>query len=206
MDKKKLLGTIIGVIMFAMLIVGATYAWLTLTANVTNGTYAGNSLNFTFSYSGNDITAIKMYGPTPARNSFTAGSGYSVISASKAAGTAKASAFNIKLHKTSATITDFSVIRYVVCRNATASNCNNSVSTALPSSASGNFVARNQLSSSTDITLYTDTTTFNVEGAASMTYYVYLWIDGELITTSNQDKVVGKSFSGYLYADATQGD
>lgn len=206
MNTKKLIGAIIGVIMFGLLIAGATFAWLTFSATVTNGTYAGNSLNFSFSYSGNNITAMKMLGTTPARNSFAVGTGYTVISASKAAGTAKASAFNIKLHKTSASITDFTVIRYVVCRNATATNCNNSVTTALPSAVSGNFVARGQLSSATDITLYTDTTTFNVEGAASMTYYVYLWIDGTLVTSTNQSGIVGKTFSGYIFADATQGD
>ena len=53
MDTKKLLGTIIGVIMFALLIVGATYAWLSQTATVTNGTYANlKTKNFIINYVG----------------------------------------------------------------------------------------------------------------------------------------------------------
>lgn len=39
MDKKKLIGTIIGVTMFAALIAGATFAWLTFSATITNGSY-----------------------------------------------------------------------------------------------------------------------------------------------------------------------
>ena len=39
MDRKKLIGTIIGVIFFVALIAGATFAWLTFNANVTNGNY-----------------------------------------------------------------------------------------------------------------------------------------------------------------------
>ena len=42
MDKRKLIGTIIGVTMFALLIVGATYAWLSFTATTkSEGVMAG---------------------------------------------------------------------------------------------------------------------------------------------------------------------
>ena len=46
MERKKLIGTIIGVTMFALLIVGATYAWLSATINVNNGTYQLSTRNF----------------------------------------------------------------------------------------------------------------------------------------------------------------
>ena len=50
MDKKKLIGTIIGVTMFAALIAGATFAWLTFNATITEGTYNAASMNFLVDY------------------------------------------------------------------------------------------------------------------------------------------------------------
>ena len=46
MNQKKLIGTIIGVLFFAVLIAGATFAWFTFSVNVSNGNYnaaTGNS-------------------------------------------------------------------------------------------------------------------------------------------------------------------
>ena len=51
-----MIGTIIGVIAFAVLISGATFAWLTYSVNVTGGTYNGASTNFVVNYTkGTDI-------------------------------------------------------------------------------------------------------------------------------------------------------
>ena len=59
MDKKKLIGTIIGVAMFAALIAGATFAFLSFTATVTNSTYNGTSMNFLVDYTkGTAITGL----------------------------------------------------------------------------------------------------------------------------------------------------
>lgn len=212
MNKQKLIGTIIGVIFFVALIAGATFAWLTFNATVTNGTYTGTSLNFTYTYEGgNAVNAISILGATPARNSIKNEAGYIVLTASKATNTAGASSFNIKLHKTSSSISPESVIRYAVCKGtATATDCDNTVSTAIPSKTNTTFVAYGQLGTwdgNKDITLYSDTSTFANEGAASATYYVYLWIDGTLITSGtsgNQDSIIGKSFSGYIHASSTQ--
>lgn len=207
MNKQKLIGTIIGVIFFVALIAGATFAWLTFNATVTNGTYKGTSLNFTYTYNGgNTVNKISILGATPARNSIKDQAGYVVLTASKAANTAKASSFNIKLHKTSSSITPESVIRYAVCKG-TAANCDNTASTAIPSTTNTTFLAYGQLGtwdSNKDITLYSDTSTFANEGAASATYYVYLWIDGTLVTSTNQSSIIGKSFSGYIHASSTQ--
>lgn len=50
MDKRKLIGTIIGVTMFAALIAGATFAFLSFTATVTDSTYNGTAMNFIVDY------------------------------------------------------------------------------------------------------------------------------------------------------------
>lgn len=59
MDKKKLIGTIIGVAMFAALIAGATFAFLSFTANTVNFTYYGNTMNFIVDYTkGTTVTGL----------------------------------------------------------------------------------------------------------------------------------------------------
>lgn len=50
MDTKKLIGTIIGVTMFAVLIAGATFAWLTFGTNLGENEYVGQTMNFIVDY------------------------------------------------------------------------------------------------------------------------------------------------------------
>ena len=66
MDKKKLIGTIIGVIAFAALIAGATYAWFSFALNVTTGSYSANTQNFIVTYTkGTNITSAPPVLSTP---------------------------------------------------------------------------------------------------------------------------------------------
>ena len=50
MNTKKLIGTIIGVTMFAVLIAGATFAWLTFGTQVTDNQYVGTTIQFLVDY------------------------------------------------------------------------------------------------------------------------------------------------------------
>ena len=52
MDKKKIIGAIIGVTLFAVLIAGATYAWLSAAVDVNNGIYQASTGNFLIDYNG----------------------------------------------------------------------------------------------------------------------------------------------------------
>ena len=71
MNKRKLIGTIIGVIAFAALIAGATYAWFQNSLQVTTGTYDATTRNFIINYEkGNNITS-----PPPVLSTPTAVSG-----------------------------------------------------------------------------------------------------------------------------------
>ena len=208
MDKKKFIGTIVGVIFFVALIAGATFAWLTFNASVTNGNYAGSTLNFTYNYTtGTDVTKINILTATPARNAITAGTGYVALTASKPAGSAKASKFDLILKKTTNEIGVSNVVKYAVCKSATPTDCNNSASTAIPSATNTTWVALGTISTgTTDQTLYSDTSSFAAEGAATANYYVYFWVNSDAIITGNQNQVVGKSFAGYIYATSQQTD
>jgi hypothetical protein len=69
LDTKKLIGTIIGVTMFAVLIAGATFAWLTFgTTLVETNVTTSNSMNFIVDYTnGQDITNLPMLDSTLAK-------------------------------------------------------------------------------------------------------------------------------------------
>lgn len=208
MNTKKIIGMVIGIILFAALIAGATFAWLTFTANITNANLTGSSRNFTFTYAqGTAISELLPLTQTPARNAITTGKGYITVAASKAANTPRASSFKLILNITETEIEVAGLIRYAVCLSSTAANCNNSVSTAIPSTTSSTFVAVGTVNNTTGAqTLYTDTTTFTNVGAATGNYYIYFWIDASVINEDNLASAEGKSFAGHIYAEATQGE
>lgn len=213
MDTKKLLGTIIGVIMFALLIVGATYAWLTISANVTNGNYTVKTKNFVINYVGgsaitdtvqtSNATTTNITSATTANDSTT--DGWLAVMAQKDATSAGASDFTIKLHITSNTLTT-KALTYAVCHG----DCPTGVALATVASGTATCgtgvtacgtIAANQTNK--DVTLYTDNTTFNKDGAVeTQTYNIYIWLDAGTIVAND----IGKSFSGYIHASATQGD
>jgi len=209
MNTKKLIGMVIGIILFAALIAGATFAWLSFTANITNANLTGSSRNFTFTYAqGTAISELLPLTQTPARNAITSGKGYITVSATKTANTPRASSFKLILNITETEVGVPGLIRFAVCRHATASNCNNAVSTAIPATTpSGGFVAVGTVNNTTGTQiLYNDTDTFKNAGAATGNYYIYFWIDASLITSANLSSAEGKKFAGHIYAEATQGE
>ena len=214
MDNKKLIGTILGVIAFIALIAGATFAWLSVNANVVNTVFnSATSKNFTFTYAGSaDVSGFKQLtvanstkaNITNASAASTSGDGWAAVTASKGANTPKAGIFRLKLNITTNTITTSSVI-YAVCKGICPT-------TALVTAVSGttatcgtgtNIVACGVVpaTSTTAINLYDDTTTFNVDGAVSTTTYnIYFWLNSA--TIANAD--LGKKFVGSISAQASQ--
>ena len=165
MDKKKLIGTIVGVIMFALLIAGATYAWLTLNVTVTNGTYNTKTKNFVINYVGGQSikNTVQTSNPTTTvltqeTNVSVATDGWVAVKASKPAATAKASDFSIKLHITNNEITS-SALSYAVCKgncpeNVPLATISDGFATCARGVASCGMIAGNQ--SNKDIVLYTE--------------------------------------------------
>lgn len=214
MDTKKLIGTIIGVVAFAALIAGATYAWLSVNATVNNTVFNNaTSKNFTFTYAGsNTIGGFKQLtianstkaNITSAESASTSGDGWAAVTASKGANTPKAGIFRLKLNITTNTITTNSIV-YAVCKG----DC---PETALVTAISGTTATCNTNSavvacgvvpalSKTAINLYDDTTTFNVNGTVNTTTYnIYFWLNSA--TVANED--LSKSFVGSISAHASQ--
>lgn len=187
MDKRKLIGTIVGVIMFAALIVGATYAWLTFTANVTNSTANGTTLKYIVNYGkGNDISDMPIL-----VNGTTSTAAEVTLTAQRPQGSI---ADNIKIYiSTNASASDdvlstSGAIKYVICETA----CN--------ASFEGNTI--NSLTTESTVEIFSGTLEGTTTSSTNKThtYKIYFWLDAATITNSH----LNKSYSGYIHADSTQ--
>ena len=187
MDKRKLLGTIIGVIFFALLIVGATYAWLSFNANVTNATANGTTLNYWVNYAGGeDISDIPILASPTIDNTSKV-----TVSAQRPKGSI---ADNIKIYltTTSTGLTSTSgVVKYVIC----AGECN------------ANFTGETirAVTATSTVEIYSGTLPGTTTSASNetVTYNVYFWLDAALLT--NEHLTTGNNtYSGYIHADSTQ--
>ncbi|MDO4394835.1 MAG: hypothetical protein Q4C23_02520 [Mycoplasmatota bacterium] len=189
MDKKKLIGTIIGVTMFAALIAGATFAWLTFSATITNGSYNTGTKNFVINYDGGTaLTEMPML--TVSGASAVASSGAKVISLS--AGLASGSTpgnLTITLNTT-----------------ATGADSNGHVS-VLPAMrysvaiGTGTPTAPKTITSNTQALVLSGTsTTQKISSTTATTIKVYFWLEASDVTTT----MLGASYSGYISASATQ--
>lgn len=183
MDKKKLIGTIIGVIFFVVLIAGATFAWLTFNATVTNGNYNTKTGNFLINYTkGENITDVPITTVASASAVTTSDAQTVIVKAGKNATTAPNGNLTIKL-KTDTTNTSLDL-----------------TTGALKYAVSIAGVAPTEIKSVTttdDLTLvdsYTLTSTTQVE------FTVYFWLDSSTITSTD----MGKTYSGYIDASAIQ--
>ena len=175
MSNKKLIGTIIGVIAFAVLISGATFAWLTYSVNVTGGTYNGASTNFVVNYTkGTDISDV------PILTSPTVSTARSLVVSANKTSTSVDGTLSIKLTTTSSDIlTTSGAIKYKACQGECADLTSN-VGTVTASGTVEIFSGALQ--------------------SSATSYYVYFWLDAA--TFSNDH--VGKTYSGYISAEAQQ--
>lgn len=185
MDKRKLIGTIIGVLMFALLIVGATFAWLVLSANVTNSTANGTTLKYTVNYGkGNDVIELPYLenGTTTTANEIT-------LTAQRPEGSL---ADNIKIYiSTNADESDdilstSGAIKYVICE------------TECDETFYGNTI--NSLTTESTVEIFSGNLGTQDEPNKIHTYKIYLWIDATIIGVEH----LNKQYSGYIHADSTQ--
>ena len=216
MDHKKLIGTVLGVIAFVALIAGATFAWLSASVNVSNGTYQIKSKNFVINYAGSptienpimlaqaNTLISKMTTKSAASDT---GDAWAAVTASKTANDAAASSFKLILNIDTNTISKNGVV-YAVCKGACPATAlisaiNTSAATPTATCATGGTVVSCGVitkQSTASVVLYNDTTTFNTEADANATYNIYFWLDGPTIDNTN----LGQEFAGYISASATQ--
>lgn len=188
MNQKKLIGTIIGIIFFVVLIAGATFAWLSATATVTNGTYNVSTKNFVINYvGGGTISSVPVLSTaTPATATVKQ------LSAALANNSVAGKLTITLTTESTSLLTTSGAINYVVC-----------TSTTTTSSCASNFnnkVAGGTITNSGNLTLYTDTSDLTT---STKYYFVYFWVDASKVTnemmSNNQN-----AYSGYIHASAAQ--
>lgn len=181
-DSKKLIGTIIGVIAFIALIAGATYAWFTSTANVTNGTYNGTACSYNLTVTGGSINTT-----LPLASSSSSSSYY----------------FATTHPETSASQGTYSAVTAKIANSCSASSAGKGVikvkMTAGPSTNcplsyaiySGSVTTKDAVSSATAVASGTITTTGSYVSlyttsskltTTAVTYTIWFYLDGDKIS------------------------
>ena len=181
MEKKKLIGTIIGVIAFIALIAGATFAWFTYSITLNKAGYNFTSSNFSIVYGhGTDITGIKMLSAEPSTITTGAANGEVTLSA-KTTGTITGT-MTVYLNVTAgSTIITKQALKYIMCVDTT----------TVSASCTKNTVTVNN-NVATLGTVPVNSTLKNI--------HVMLWLDAAKVDQS----LDGTSFSGYISASAEQ--
>ena len=187
MNKKKVIGMIIGVIAFAILVAGATYAWLVSQASVTNGTYNLGTMNFTINYTkGTDVGSVPILS-SPTTNGDNPAASLAVV----ASRTNLSAPGNITIYLNTDSSTGgllaSGALNYAICAGA----CSSTDLTAVPAANSGTITATGKKALMT-APLTTTPTTYNV----------YFWLDSAIVDS----EVIGSTYSGYISAEAVQTD
>ena len=215
MNKRKLFGTLIAVIGFAILVIGATFAWLTYNINATNGVYNTVTSCFNISSSeGNDINTTLNYVTNPTLGASTS---VTMTLASNCDISANGIIKVNVLNTTSANLlqqvsehcenpntleTLYNYNNVTDCINNGGEwvsvgrafkyaiyNVSNPTSSTIP-------LKVGYITQPSDITLYSVT----LKPGVTYTYYIYFWLDGEVATEVQS----GVSFAGTIHTDAVQ--
>lgn len=194
MDNKKLIGTILGVIAFIALIAGATFAWLTITANVTNSSYSIKTMNFSVNFTkGTNVTEVPIV-VTPTTTNTKSLS----VKANKITGSApgKLTIYLNTANTTSQTLLTSGVLHYAVCIGTCTGTTNLSVASNVSSTGSVTGTVTN--ADSLKLALLSDT---ELQSSAT-TYNIYFWLDSATV----DETIMGETYTGYISAEAQQHD
>ena len=183
MEKKKLIGTIIGVIAFIALIAGATFAWFTYNITLNNAGYNFTSSNFSIVYDkGSNITGIKMLSAEPSTITTGAENGEVTLSA-RTTGTITGTMTVYLNVTTGLPIINKQALKSIMCVDST---------DVTSSFTKGTVTVTNNVA--TLGTVPVNSTLKNI--------YVMLWLDATKVDET-LDGTNGQ-FSGYISASATQ--
>ena len=189
MDKKKLIGTIIGVAAFAALIAGATFAWLnySITLNVAGANFTSSNFSIVYGH-GSDITGVKIYSAEPTAANFTGATDGKVDLTVKTTGAidGKMTVYLYVDADTEDNLITTGAIKYAICVGDTTianTTYKGQIKNATVSNVEGK---NNNLATNIDV------------NSTTQTIHVYLWIDA-----ASYDGT-GGSFKGNIGATAIQ--
>lgn len=222
MDRKKLIGLIIGIILFAALIVGATFAWLTYAINVTNGNYNVETSCFDVNYeNGADISGTLNMVANPLNGrSTTISMGINEGCNVNAKGKIELviNSISSKLYEATTAHCENALTLETLLNYSNKDDCETNVGQTVTNltrvwttesalkyaiyeeNFSGEPIIVGHINESTGtITLYES---FALNVGSSTKYYISIWLDGNIADS----QYVNQSFSGYIKASAIQQD
>ena len=222
MDRKKLIGLIIGIILFAALIVGATFAWLTYAINVTNGNYNVETSCFDVNYeNGADISGTLNMVANPLNGRSTTISigineGCNIVAKGKIE--LVINSISSKLYEATTAHCENALTLETLLNYSNKDDCETNVGQTVTNltrvwttesalkyaiyeeNFSGIPIKVGHINESTGtITLYES---FALNVGSSTKYYISIWLDGNIADS----QYVNQSFSGYIKASAIQQD
>lgn len=177
MDTKKTIGAVVGVIAFIALIAGATFAWFTASAAVTNATYNGTVCSYSLTVTGGNInTSLPLASSTASSDYFYAKT-HATIGAQGVMSTVKAklasacSASSAGVATIAATIT-----------SGASTNCplSYAVFSGATTDYTGTPLAKGTIEGTSAKTLITTGTLTT----SDQTYKIWLYLDGDKISNS----------------------
>lgn len=222
MDNKKYgksIFLIVLILLLGLVVVGGTYAWLSITANVTNATYMANSDCFLIDYTDNTQTITGTMFPSINHTRGLKGSvGLKINASCNVFGTG-----SIYVHINSGTSNKFGTVASAHCENsATLETLDNYTASSACSSGGGSWITNGTVlkyavfdnSGGTGTPLrvgYFDSSKIGQDmllydgfqiNKTQKTFYIFFWLDGYI----TDNTYTNLSFDGYIVARATQNE
>lgn len=177
MDTKKTIGAVIGVVAFIALIAGATFAWFTASATVTNATYNGTACSYSLTVTGGNISTSLPLASATASSDYFYAKNHSTIGAQGAMSTVSAQLASA----CSASLAGAATIRATITAGAS-TNCplSYAVFSGSTTDYTGTPLAKGNITGTTAVDLITTGTLTTT----AQTYKIWLYLDGDQITNS----------------------
>jgi len=204
MERKKMIGAIIGVTLFAALMAGATYAWLSATVNVTRGNYNAATGNFVIDYNdgaaGGTIENVPIVS-TPSKSSLVTAEAFKEITANLATGSISGK-LTIKLTTTvDNLLTKSGALNYAICVEEDCAEEDLSDADVTGTINTTNVGTTTDEGYTYEKVLYADPSDLET---TQKSYFVYFWLDGTKITNAMVEQDGQNEYSGYIHASAEQ--
>ncbi len=177
MDTKKTIGAVVGVIAFIALIAGATFAWFTASAAVTNATYNGTVCSYSLTVTGGSINTSLPLASSTATSDYFYAKTHATIGAQGVMSTVTAKLASACSASSAGTAT----IRATISAGAS-TNCplSYAVFSGSTTDYTGTPLAKGTITSASAKTLTTTSTLTTTD----QTYKIWLYLDGDVITNS----------------------
>lgn len=177
MDTKKTIGAVIGVIAFVALIAGATFAWFTASATVTNATYNGTACSYALTVTGGNINTSLPLASSTASSDYHYSKTHATIGAQGVMSTVTA-----KLASAcSASLAGTAKIEAKITSGASPTcPLSYAVFSGSTTTYTGTPLATGTITGTSPVTL----TTTNTLTTTAQTYKIWLYLDGDKISDS----------------------